>query len=73
MLNKNINFNKNVTESEMENLHKLLERRTLYFSSYKNRELKLKLLELEKVFKVVKSLQFIRKVVLTSLNSGAVV
>ena len=35
MLNKTINFNKDETESEMENL--------THFSSYKNRKLKVKL------------------------------
>ena len=35
---KNINFNKNETESKMENhTHTVLERRTLHFTSYKNR------------------------------------
>ena len=42
-LNKNINFNENVTESKMENTTHRLERRTLCFSSYKNRKLKVKL------------------------------
>ena len=42
MLNKNINFNKNKTESRMENpTHRVLERRTL--CSYKNRRSKVKL------------------------------
>ena len=41
-MNKNVNFNKNETESEMENLTHL-ERRTLCFSSYKSRKLKVKL------------------------------
>ena len=43
LLNKNINFNKNATESKTENPHAVLERRTLSFSSYKNRKLKVKL------------------------------
>ena len=42
MLNKNINFNKNKTESRMENpTHRVLERRTL--CSYKNHRSKVKL------------------------------
>ena len=43
LLNKNINFNKYEMESKMENPHTFLERRTSCFSSYKNRELKVKL------------------------------
>ena len=43
-LNKNINFNENETESKMENTTHRLERRTLCFSSYKNRKLKVKLM-----------------------------
>ena len=43
LLNKNINFNKNETESKMENPTHGLERQTLCFSSYKNRKLKVKL------------------------------
>ena len=39
LLNKNVNFNKNETESKIEN-----PRGTLCFSSYKNRKLKVKLL-----------------------------
>ena len=39
--NKNINFNKNQKESKIP--HTVLERRTLCFSSYKNRKLKVKL------------------------------
>ena len=42
LLNKNINFSKNETESKMENLQPVLERRTLRFSSFKNRKLKIK-------------------------------
>ena len=41
LLNQKINFNKNQKESKMENT--LLERRTLCFTSYKNRELRVKL------------------------------
>ena len=41
LLNKNINFNKNGTESEIP--HTVLERQTLCFSSYKNRKVKVKL------------------------------
>ena len=44
LLNKNINFNRNETESKMENPTPVLERKTLCFSSYKNRKLKVKLL-----------------------------
>ena len=40
---KNRNFNKNETESKMENPNAVLERRTLWFSTYKNRKLKVKL------------------------------
>ena len=43
LLNKNINFNKNKTESKMKNRTHILERQTLGFSSYKNRKLKVKL------------------------------
>ena len=46
LLNKNINFNKNETESKMENpIHSFRETnvQTLYFSSYKDRKLKVKL------------------------------
>ena len=44
VLNKNINFNKNQAKSKMKNpKHTLLERRTLCFSSYKNRKLKIKM------------------------------
>ena len=43
LLNENINFNKNETGSKMENPTHSLERRTLCFSSYKNRTLKVKL------------------------------
>ena len=42
LLNKNINFNKNETKWKMEN-PTVLERRTLCFSSCKNRKLKVKL------------------------------
>ena len=42
-LKKNINFNKNEAESKMENPHKVLERRTLCFNSYKNCKLKVRL------------------------------
>ena len=42
-LNKNINFNKNETESKMENLHTVSEKQTLCLSWFKNRRLKLKL------------------------------
>ena len=41
LLNKNINFNKNGTESEIP--HTILERQTLCFSSYNNRKVKVKL------------------------------
>ena len=41
LLNKNINFNKNETESK--SFRVFLERRTLCFSSYKNRKSKVKL------------------------------
>ena len=40
LLNKNINFNKNGTESKMKIPHRVLETRPLWFSSYKNRKLK---------------------------------
>ena len=40
---KNINFNKKETESKMEKSTHILGWRTLYFSSYKNRKLKVKL------------------------------
>ena len=44
LLNKNINFNKNETESKIKNpAHTVLKRRALCFSSYKNRTLKVKL------------------------------
>ena len=44
LLNKNINFNKNVTELKMENpTHSFRERRNLCFSSYKNCKSKVKL------------------------------
>ena len=43
LLNKNINFNKNETESKIENPHKTSERRALSFSSNKNLKLKVKL------------------------------
>ena len=44
LLNKNINFNKNETESKIENpLPTVLDRQTLCFSSYKIHELKVKL------------------------------
>ena len=43
LLNKNIYFTKNETKSKMENPTHSLERRTLYFSWYKNHRLKLKL------------------------------
>ena len=43
LLNKNINFNKNETESRMKNPTHSFKRRTLCFSSYKNRKLKVKL------------------------------
>ena len=42
LLNKNINFNENETEWKIAN-PTILERRTLCFSSYKNRKLKVKL------------------------------
>ena len=43
-LNKNINFNKNETESIMENpTHSFRETNLVLYSSYKNRKLKLKL------------------------------
>ena len=41
--NKNINFNKNKTIRKWKISHRVLERRTLCFSSYKNRKLKVKL------------------------------
>ena len=40
---QNINFNKNATESKMKNPTYSFKRRTLYFNSYKNRKLKVKL------------------------------
>ena len=40
LLNKNISFNRNETESKIEIPDKFLEKRTLCFSSFKNRELK---------------------------------
>ena len=40
---KNISFNKKETESKMEKSIHILGWRTLYFSSYKNRKLKVKL------------------------------
>ena len=40
---KNINFNKKETESKMEKSTHIFGWRTLYFSSYKNRKLKVKL------------------------------
>ena len=41
--NKNINFDKNETESKMENpTHTVFDRGILCFSSYKNRKLKVK-------------------------------
>ena len=43
LLNKNINFNKSETESKMKNPIHCFERRGLYFSSYKNCKLKVKL------------------------------
>ena len=43
LLYKNINFNKNGTESKMEIPHTVSERQTLCFSSNKNRKLKVKL------------------------------
>ena len=43
MLRKNISFNKNETEWEMENPPTVLKRRTLCFTSYKDRKLKAKL------------------------------
>ena len=43
LLNKNINFNKNETESKMENLTHRFREMNLCFSSYKNRKLKVKL------------------------------
>ena len=43
LLNKNINFNKNETESKMEILHAVFERRTFCISPYKNDNLKVKL------------------------------
>ena len=43
LLNKNITFNKNETESKMENLTQSFEGQTLCFSSFKNRKLKIKL------------------------------
>ena len=44
-LNKNINFSKNETEWKMAN-PTVLEKRTLAFSSYKNRKLNVKLMSL---------------------------
>ena len=43
LLNKNINFNKNETESKMEIPHTVLDQRTLCFSSHSNCKLKVKL------------------------------
>ena len=43
LLKKNINFNKNETESKMENIYTDLERQALCLSSYKNRKFKVKL------------------------------
>ena len=43
LLNKNINFNKNKRKSKMENAIRGSERWTLWFSSNKNRKLKIKL------------------------------
>ena len=43
LLNKNINFNKNETESKMEIPHTVLDWRTLCFSSHSNCKLKVKL------------------------------
>ena len=43
LLNKNINFNKNETESKMKNPTHNFKTRTLCFSSYKNHKLKVKL------------------------------
>ena len=43
LLNKNINFNEDKKESKMENPHTVLGWRTLYFSSYKNRKIRVKL------------------------------
>ena len=43
LFNKKVNFNKTKTESKMEISRMLLERQTLYFSSYKIRESKIKL------------------------------
>ena len=43
LLNKSINFNKNEIESKTENSTQVSERRTLCFSSYKNRKLKVNL------------------------------
>ena len=42
LLNKNINFNKEETNWNWKIPHTILERRTLCFSSYKNRKLKVK-------------------------------
>ena len=42
LLNKNINFDKNKTELKIEIAHTVLVRRTLCFSSYKNRKSKKK-------------------------------
>ena len=42
LLNKNISFNKNETESKMENPTQSSERRTLCFSSCKDHKLKVK-------------------------------
>ena len=43
LLNKSINLSKNKTECKWKTPHTVLERRTLCFSSYKNRKLKVKI------------------------------
>ena len=43
LLNKNINLIKTKRNRKLKILHALLERRTFRYSSYKNRELKVKL------------------------------
>ena len=43
LLNKKVNFHRNKVESKIESPNDILETRILCFSSYKNRNLKLKL------------------------------
>ena len=49
LLNENINFHKNEREQKLKIRHKVLERQSLCFSSYKNYKLKVKLWWLELV------------------------